>query len=112
MIEKDLEIIDDFLDQEGGEASKEIVLMRPQIVIEDDVKNILNEIPEIIDITHIYCHYLNEQLSVQVNIMLDTEMRICDAQKIASTARMKIEQIKDIDDADLHLELDDAPEMA
>jgi len=24
---------------------------------------------------------------------------------------MKIEQIEDIDDADLHLELDDAPEM-
>ena len=72
---------------------------------------ILNENPEIVGITHIYCHYLNQQLSVQVNIMLDTEMRISDAQKIASTARMKIEQIKDIDDADLHLELDDAPEM-
>ena len=43
--------------------------------------------------------------------MLDTAMRISDAQKIASTARMKIEQIKDIDDADLHLELDDAPEI-
>ena len=42
--------------------------------------------------------------------MLDTEMRISDAQKIASTARTKIEKIKDIDDADLHLELDDAPE--
>ena len=43
--------------------------------------------------------------------MLDTEMRISDAQKIASTARTQIEQIKDIDDADLHLELDDAPEL-
>ena len=43
--------------------------------------------------------------------MLDTAMRISDAQTIASTARMKIEQIKDIDDADLHLELDDAPEL-
>ena len=43
--------------------------------------------------------------------MLDTEMRISDAHKIASTARMQIEQIKDIDDADLHLELDDDLEM-
>ena len=43
--------------------------------------------------------------------MLDTEMRISDAQKIASNARKKIAQIKDIDDAALHLELDDAPEM-
>ena len=102
---------DDFIEEEGGDASSDIVLMRPQSEIEDDVKKVLNEIPEIIGTTHIYCHYLNQQLNVQVNIMLDTKMSICDAQKIASTARMKIEQIKDIDDADLHLELDDAPEM-
>ena len=38
-------------------------------------------------------------------------MRISDAQKIASIARRKIDQSEDIDDADLHLELDDAPEM-
>ena len=102
---------DDFIEEEGGESSKAIVLMRPQREIEADVKKVLNEIPEITGITHIYCHYLNQNLSVQVNIMLDTEMRIIEAQKIASIARMKIEQIKDIDDADLHLELDDAPEM-
>ena len=85
--------------------------MRPQREIEADVKKVINEIPEITGITHIYCHYLNQNLSVQVNIMLDTEMRIIEAQKIASTARTKIEQIKDIDYADLHLELDDSPEM-
>ena len=102
---------DDFVEEEGGEASKDIVLMRPQSEIEADVKKVLNDIPEITGVTHIYCHYLNQKLSVQVNIMLDTEMRIIDAQKIASNARLKIEQIKDIDDADLHLELDDAPKV-
>ena len=102
---------DDFIEEEGGESSRDILLMRPQREIEADVKNVINEIPEITGITHIYCHYLNQNLSVQVNIMLDTEMRIIEAQKIASTARMKIEQIKDIDDADLHLELDDALEV-
>ena len=102
---------DDFIEEEGGESSRDIVLMRPQREIEADVKKVINEIPEITGVTHIYCHYLNQNLSVQVNIMLDTEMRIIEAQKIASTARMKIEQIKDIDDADLHLELDDSPEM-
>ena len=102
---------DDFIDVEGGESSRDIVLMRPQREIEADVKKVINEIPEIKGITHIYCHYLNQNLSVQVNIMLDTEMRIIEAQKIASTARIKIEQIKDIDDADIHLELDDAPEI-
>jgi divalent metal cation (Fe/Co/Zn/Cd) transporter len=103
---------DDFIEVEGGESSRDIVLMRPQREIEADVKKVINEIPEITGVTHIYCHYLNQNLSVQVNIMLDTEMRIIEAQKIASTARMKIEQIKDIDYADLHLELDDSPEMA
>ncbi len=99
---------DDFFEEEGSEASKNIVLMRPQSQIERDVKKVLNEIPEIQGITHIYCHYLNQKLTVQVNIILDTDMRIYDAQKIASAARQKIEQIKDIDAADLHLELDDA----
>ena len=102
---------DDFEDEEGGDPSKDIILMRPQSEIEDDLKNILNQIPEIIGITHIYCHYLNQQLSVQVNIVLDSEMRIVDAQKIASTAKLKIEEIKDINDADIHLELDDNPEV-
>ena len=99
---------DDFVESKGGiEETKDIVLMRPQTEIESDVKKILTEIPEIQGITHIYCHYLNQELTVQVNILLDEEMKIRDAQKIASKARMKIEEIKDIDAADLHLELDD-----
>ena len=99
---------DDFVESKGGiEETKDIVLMRPQTEIESDVKKILTEIPEIQGITHIYCHYLNQELTVQVNILLDEEMLIRDAQKIASKARMKIEEIKDIDAADLHLELDD-----
>ena len=99
---------DDHVGDEGSERLQDIVLMRPQSEIENDVKKMLAEIPEIQGITHIYCHYLNQKLTVQVNILLDAEMRIRDAQKIASAARRKIEQIKDIDSADLHLELDDA----
>ena len=47
---------DDFIEEEGGETSREIVLMRPQREIEADVKKVINEIPEITGITHIYCH--------------------------------------------------------
>jgi len=99
---------DDHVGDEGSELLQDIMLMRPQSEIENDVKKMLAEIPEIQGITHIYCHYLNQKLTVQVNILLDEQMRIRDAQKIASAARLKIEQIKDIDSADLHLELDDA----
>ena len=81
--------------------------MRPQDKIEYDVKKVLNQIPDILGITHIYCHYLNKKLTVQVNIILDSELKIIDAQKIASIARKRIEKIKDIDVADLHLELED-----
>jgi cation diffusion facilitator family transporter len=98
---------DDFFGEEGSELSQKIVLMRPQSEIENDVTKKLAEIHEIQGITHIYCHFLNQKLTVQVNILLDADMRISDAQKIASAARLKIEQIKDIDSADLHLELDD-----
>ena len=99
---------DDFVGEEGLDLPQNNLLMRPQSEIEKDVKNSLAEIHEIQGITHIYCHYLNQKLTVQVNILLDTDMRIRDAQKIASEARYKIEKIKDIDFADLHLELDDA----
>jgi len=98
---------DDFEEEQNFSIQSENILMRPQDEIENDVKNAIKKIPEILGITHIYCHYLNKKLSVQVNILLDTGMRIRDAQKIASIARQKIEKIEDIDNADLHLELDD-----
>ena len=102
---------DDFFGEEGSGLPNNIVLMRPQSEIESDVKKMLAQIPEILGITHIYCHFLNQKLTVQVNILLDSDMRIKDAQKIAAVARRKIEEINDIDDADLHLELDDAPDV-
>ena len=97
-------------DLDEGNASHiqiEKFLMRPQNKIENDVKKVLKEIPEIHGITHIYCHFLNKKLTVQVNIILNTELKISEAQKIASIARIKIEKIKDIDVADIHLELED-----
>ena len=98
---------DDFFEGNESQAPIENVLMRPQNKIENDVKKVLKQIPEILGITHIYCHYLNKKLTVQVNIILNSELKIIDAQKIASIARRKIEKIKDIDVADLHLELED-----
>lgn len=98
---------DDFDEENASHIQIEKFLMRPQNKIENDVKKVLKEIPEILGITHIYCHFLNKKLTVQVNIILNTELKISEAQKIASIARIKIEKIKDIDVADLHLELED-----
>ena len=98
---------DDFLEEKGVRIPIENVLMRPQNKIENDVKIAIAQVPEIQGITHIYCHYLGKKLTVQVNIILNSELRISNAQEIASIARKKIEKIKDIDIADLHLELED-----
>ena len=96
------------LTKEGeSQIVKKSLLMRPQQEIENDVRNILDEINEIKGITHIYCHYLNQKLTLEISIILDNELRICEAKKIALAAKLKIQEIKDIDSADVHLEIDD-----
>ena len=82
-------------------------LMRPQIEIEKDIKESLSTIPEIEDISHILCHYLQERLTVQIEIVVSPNMQVYEVQKIAKKARLLVEQISDIQMADIHLELDD-----
>ena len=82
-------------------------LMRPQSDIESDIRQILQTIPEIKGISHILCHFLKEQLSVQIEIMVDPRLRVYEVQIIARKARRLVEEINDIQTADIHLELDD-----
>ena len=82
-------------------------LMRPQIEIEKDITESLSTIPEIEDISHILCHYLQERLTVQIEIVVNPNMQVYEVQKIAKKARLLVEQISDIQMADIHLELDD-----
>ena len=82
-------------------------LMRPQSDIESDIRQILQTIPEIKGISHILCHFLKEQLSVQIEIMVDPRLRVYEVQKIARKARRLVEEIDDVQTADIHLELDD-----
>ena len=82
-------------------------LMRPQSDIESDIRQILQTIPEINGVSHILCHFLKEQLSVQIEIMVDPRLRVYEVQKIARKARRLVEEIDDVQTADIHLELDD-----
>ena len=95
------------VDAEKDLEDEEMQLMRPQPEIEQDIRGILAELPEIKGVTHIYCHFLNQTLTVQVNLLLDPNLQIREAQQIATQARVCIEQIPDIHDADIHLELHD-----
>lgn len=82
-------------------------LMRPQTEIETDIRQNLQHIPEIKGISHILCHFLQERLSVQIEIVVDPRLRVFEVQNIARKARLRVEKIDDVDTADIHLELDD-----
>ncbi len=85
-------------------------MMRPQNEIEQDLRRVLTQVPEVLGVTHIFCHFLNQRLTVQVNLIMDAELRIAEAQQVAARARQVIESIDDIDAADIHLELHDGGE--
>lgn len=82
-------------------------LMRPQNEIENDIRKKLSSVSEIESISHVLCHFLQERLTVQIEIVVDPGKRVYEVQEIAKKARKLIEQIDDIYAADIHLELDD-----
>lgn len=95
------------IDAEEDSDERNPVLMRPQAEIEADIQQSLSTIPEIKGISHILCHFLKEQLTVQIEIIVDPNMQVLEVQKIAKKARTLVEQIDDIYLADIHLELED-----
>ena len=95
------------VDAEQDNEEEEIILMRPQTEIEMDIQQALKAIPEITGISHIYCHFLKQKLSVQVDILVDPEMKVRQAQKLGQKAKLLLEEIQDIQLADIHLELQD-----
>lgn len=80
-------------------------LMRPQKEIEADIQSVAVQFPEITQLTHITCHYLDETLTVQIEIAIDENKQIHAAREIAQRLKQLIEEIEDIQAADIHLEL-------
>ena len=95
------------VDAEEDTEEGEIILMRPQEQIENDIRNALVKLPEIEGISHIFCHFLQQQLTVQVNIRVDPELKVRQARQVGRKAKGILEKISDIDQADIHLELQD-----
>ncbi len=81
-------------------------LMRPLPEIENDIHQVLSSVPEILGISHIMCHYLRQELTVQIGIFVDANIQVFEAQKIAENAKQLLKQIKDIGKADIHLQLE------
>lgn len=96
------------VDAEDDTDEKMTQLMRPQFEIEKDIREALAQIPQIYGISHILCHYLQGHVTVQLEIVVDPNLRVFEVQNIARQARQKVEAIGDIAKADIHLELEDA----
>jgi hypothetical protein len=104
--------------QEGASPSVESPalslphLMRPSADIERDVIAAVAKVPQIVSVSHMVVHWLPERAgsAVEVEVTMDAGLLVRDAHALARQARVAIEQIDDVIEADLHLELDDGPD--
>ncbi len=94
------------VDPEDIQEEVKANLMRPQKEIEKEIRQVLNEIPEIESTSHVMCHFLEKNISVQIDIVVDPKIYVFEAAKIAKKAQVKVEKISDIHSADIHLELE------
>jgi cation diffusion facilitator family transporter len=84
---------------------EETQLMRPQDEIEQDIASVLEQVPQVQKITHIYCHYLHRKLLVHIHVEMEENLIISEARLIAIKAEKLVELIADVQEADVHLEL-------
>jgi len=89
-------------------------LMLSQSQIENDVKRVVQEVNRSIEggsvirgVSDITCHYLNDQLHVELCVEVDPDVLVRDAQLIARRVRRDLEALRHIDHAHLNLRLDD-----
>ncbi len=88
----------------GGETERKHKLMRPQSEIEADVRRVVSKFPSILGVTHFTAHWLNHKLAVQIEVVMSEDLKIVEARALASRVQSSlIEQISDVDDADVHL---------
>jgi divalent metal cation (Fe/Co/Zn/Cd) transporter len=84
-------------------------LMRPQNVVEADVRELLTRAPfntSVVALSHFTCHYLNGKLTVQLEVVFAGDLRISEARGIAKQLGDAIRQhVAGVHHADVHLEL-------
>ena len=82
-------------------------LSMPRREIETLVRSIATQEEKVQAVSHLAIHYLNEHVTVQVNIALPGDMSVAEAGVVAARVRRRLEERAEIDAADIHLELDD-----
>lgn len=84
-------------------------LMRPQVEIEADVMKVLQKphfVEHIQGLTHFTCHYVDGQLTVQMEVVMSQNIKIREAKQIALELNDEIRaHVEDVKRVDVHLEL-------
>lgn len=93
---------DDSIDDMESKTTK---LMRPEEDIQQEVRSVIEKSSQEIQISHMQCHYLKERLAVELNIEVIQDMKISDVRKIAFNLKAELLKIPDLDNVDIHLEL-------
>lgn len=83
------------------------IIHRSGAQIEGDVRHCLKHVAGVQDVSHVTVHYLEGRTTVSLEIVVDPDLNIRAASDIATRARLELLEIPDIDEADLHLEVDD-----
>lgn len=87
------------------------LLMRPQHLIERDVQRVLSDphssfAPHLLGVSHFTCHWLDQQLTIQLELAFRTDLTISQAARVAADIEAAIlENIHDVNHVDIHLEL-------
>jgi divalent metal cation (Fe/Co/Zn/Cd) transporter len=82
-------------------------LGRPRQEIETEVRRIAQGVDGVRAVTHVLAHFLERRVALQVDIEVDSALRVRDAAAVARALRENLESIRGVDCADIHLELDD-----
>jgi cation diffusion facilitator family transporter len=82
-------------------------LGRPRQEIESEVRRIAQGVDGVRAVTHVFAHFLNRRVALQVDIEVDPALRVRAAAAVARSLRENLESIRGVDCADIHLELDD-----
>jgi cation diffusion facilitator family transporter len=82
-------------------------LARPREEIESEVRRIAQVVDGVQAVTHVLIHFLDRRVALQVDIEVNPTLRVDEAAAVARSLRDKLEAGRDVDCADIHLELDD-----
>jgi cation diffusion facilitator family transporter len=82
-------------------------LGRPRQEIEAEVRRIAETVEGVRAITHVLTHFLDRRITLQVEIKVDPALRVYEAAAVGRVLRGRLEAIRGVEHADIHLHLDD-----